>query len=262
MQLRVLVFVRIPPLKFWAGPDDVKRQDARAKSTPMLPASIRVCSPGHHAINQLGMPHHWAAPDRLAAALFVSASLRQDGQVEKGSLQLLWDVTSPKHCLPCPRTQAPTSKGLPARPGSFRCAGGVVYRRPRLWYDALVGRCTALRDVQKVWRCVQCMVGTGHSGPFDGGMVVPGRPLSQCLGKPQVGGGPRPLSLQAPSPLKVRSREDVIPLLQARVTTSGSDLFFKDFVVSTRRVEDIPIARTVDESSTAEIDSLRSFRNP
>lgn len=102
----------------------------------------------------------------------------------------------------------------------------------------------------------------GTRALFDGGMVVPGRPLSQCLGKPQVGGGPRPLSLQAPSPLKVRSREDVIPLLQARVTTSGSDLFFKDFVVSTRRVQDIPIARTVDESSTAEIDSLRSFRNP
>lgn len=146
LQLRVLVFVRIPPLKFWAGPDDVKRQDARAKSTPMLPASIRVCSPDHHAINQLGMPHHWAAPDRLAAALFVSASLRQDGQVEKGSLQLLWDVTYPKHCLPCPRTQAPTSKGPPSQTRVFsmrwrsrlspsqivvRCLGGPMHSSAR-----------------------------------------------------------------------------------------------------------------------------------
>lgn len=229
----------------------------------MLPASIRVCSPGHHAINQLGMPHHWAAPDRLAAALFVSASLRQDGQVEKGLLQLLWDVTSPKHCLPCPRTQAPTSKGPPSQTRVFSMCW-----RSRLSPSQIVVRClggpmhSSARCPKRCGGACSAWWALGTRALFDGGMVVPGRPLSQCLGKPQVRGGPRPPSLQAPSPLKVRSREDVTPLLQARVTTSGSDLFFKDFVVSTRRVQDIPIARTVYESSTAEIDSLRSFRNP
>lgn len=197
-------------------------KDARAKSTPMLPASIRVCSPGHHAINQLGMPHHWAAPDRLAAALFVSASLRQDGQGGKRVAAASVGRHVPEALFALSEDPGPDFQGT-SQPdqGLFDALEESSIAVPDCgtmpwWADAQLcemskrcgGACSA-------WWAL------GTRALFDGGMVVPGRPLSQCLGKPQVGGGPRPLSLQAPSPLKVRSREDVIPLLQARVTTSG-----------------------------------------
>lgn len=181
----------------WARPDDVKTR-RQGTDAPCQHTRMQSRPSGHQSTRHASSLGCARPARRRPFRLCVSASRRSDAKrvaaasVRRHAPEALIALSE----VPGPRL----SRDLPARPGSFRCAGGVVHRRPRLWYDASVGRCTALRDVQKVWRCVQCMVGgwvmevgTGHwalgtRALFDGGMVVPGRPLSQCLGQPRAGG--------------------------------------------------------------------------
>lgn len=180
----------------WARPDDVKTR-RQGTDAPCQHTRMQSRPSGHQSTRHASSLGCARPARRRPFRLCVSASSRSDAKRVAAASVRRHAPRSIDYLVRDPRP--PAFKGPPSPTRVFsmrwrsrpspsqivvRCLGGPMHSSARC------PKGVEVRAVHGGW----VGDGGGHwalgtRALFDGGMVVPGRPLSQCLGQPRAGGG-------------------------------------------------------------------------